>query len=423
MKKYKLLSIIVLSLSVVGCGYSKVEVNRPISSSAVQDPLSQKENEKINQPPVEIEISAVGDIMTHTPQIKAQYNQSTGKYDFTNNFKWIQPYIQKSDLALANFETTLAGSSKPYSGYPQFNSPDQIVDALKTAGFDVLSTANNHSYDTGFSGMKRTAQVIRDKGLMNIGTKESADEKDYIIHNVKGIKVGLISYTYDTNPAPDQTALNGIPVSKQGQDLIHTFSYSELDQQIQKIQSQVQRMKKEGADVIAMFVHWGNEYERQPNENQKQTAQKLADSGVDIIFGSHPHVIQKIDYIHSDVTNKDTLVVYSLGNFLSNQRTELIKKPYTEDGMIVQVTLQKDMNTKKVQVSNVNYVPTWVHLYTRGAKKFYEVLPVKEALEDKQKYSLNTVKNINKAQLSLTNTKKIVEGEIPEKLQTVFNRK
>jgi len=148
----------------------------------------------------EILITAVGDILVHQTQLDSQYISASKTYDFTNNFKFIKPYIQRSDLSLVNLETSLGGDKKPYSGYPTFSTPDSILDALKDTGFKVISAANNHTMDSGGAGLLRTAEVVKSKGLTLLGLRSKDTDPDYMIQNIKGVNIGMTSYTFETAP-------------------------------------------------------------------------------------------------------------------------------------------------------------------------------------------------------------------------------
>ena len=154
-----------------------------------QDIVSKNENNTLT-------LSFVGDIMVHNPQLKAQYDFSTNSYSFDNNFKYVKNYIEKSDLSMANLETTLAGSTIPYTSYPTFNTPDSIVDALKYSGIDILSTINNHSFDKGDLGVDRTLNISKEKGFETVGTILDVDDNNYLIKNINNIKIGITSFSY-----------------------------------------------------------------------------------------------------------------------------------------------------------------------------------------------------------------------------------
>ena len=363
----------------VGCTYGYKESQVPII-----------EEEIVELEPVYVSISAVGDVMMHNPQINAYYQNDN--YDFTHNFEKIAPYIRQSHISIANLETTFGGKARGYSGYPMFNSPDELADALAWAGFNVISTINNHTMDTGIKGLLRTLEVLGSKELSVVGTKSTVEEESFIIKDVNGIKVGITAYTYETPRFGTFKTLNGIKVPKEAEDLIDSFSYQYFEEDLLKIKDRIDLMRDKGAEIIVFCVHWGQEYQRTPNSYQTQMAKKLSDYGVDVIFGSHPHVLQPIEIIQSEESQTKTLVAYSLGNFISNQRFETVNNRYTEDGMIVTVEFKKDLNTNEISLNNVLYMPTWVHRYQEAGRLRYEVLPVLEFIDSEENNSFNLSK-------------------------------
>lgn len=368
-KKFKsILWLLVLIVMLGGC----------INGPPVDSQVIIVEEEVIELEPIYITISAVGDVMMHMPQINAARENNT--YDFKHNFTKIAPYIRQSDIAIANLETTFGGEGRGFSGYPMFNSPDELADALKWAGFNVITTINNHTMDTGIKGLLRTIDVLQERNLKVVGTRKSVDEESFILKEVNGVKVGITAYTYETQPFGEFKTLNGIRVPKEAEELIDSFSYAKLDEDLINIKNRIHLMKEYGAEVIIFYAHWGNEYQRTPNRYQRHMAEKLAQFGVDVIFGSHPHVLQPIEIIESEEGRK-TLVAYSLGNFISNQRYETLNNRYTEDGMIVTVEIKKDLNNNEITLNNVYYMPTWVYRYRVDGRLRYEVLPVLEYID------------------------------------------
>ena len=265
---------------------------------------------------------------------------------------------------IANLEVTCGGEeSGAYSGYPTFNCPDTIVSTLKNAGVDILLTANNHSYDTGMYGLQRTLDVIRENGLEYLGTRQTTDEKFVIVKEMNGIKIGMVNFTYDTRAYPgDQKSLNGIPMLDEAEDLVSSFCYEDVDELYRNAESAIDQMNMLGVDARIVFVHWGNEYQDDPNWTQEEIAQKLCELGADVIIGGHPHVIQRYDTLTSS-TGHQALCLYSMGNELSNQRAELMdedgNRGYTEDGLIMEVTWSK-FNNGKVKITGLKILPTWV---------------------------------------------------------------
>ena len=337
-----------------------------------QDETAQ-EPEEPEETFIDIQITAVGDVMAHGNQLIAARNNPEGVYNFNSVFDDVKPFIEKADLALANLETTLAGEAREYSGYPLFNAPDELADALVYAGFDTIVTANNHSLDTRSEGLRRTAEVIEEKGMDAVGTFSSAPGPDdrFLIKDVEGIKVGIIGYTEHLNGLDSQ------------------YSAEEVDSMVNTIDEEqmitdIEQVKTHDPDIIVAYMHWGSEYTRDPNAVQTENAEILAREGVDIIFGSHPHVVHEAKFI--EVEGNEAFVTYSMGNFVSNQRRETLGEGMepTEDGVIVNVDVQKNEQTGETTIQNVEFVPTWVyrHSDTGGAPYTYRILPVEAALED-----------------------------------------
>lgn len=311
---------------------------------------------------INIDLLAVGDIMFHKPQIQAARIEGGG-YDFNPVFTYVREYIENADLALANYETVTV-SNREYSGYPRFNSPIETIQALKEAGFDILSTANNHSLDQGKEGIRSTIEAIAHYGLRHVGTNLDKDLKPLIV-DVKGIQIGVMSYTY---------GLNGLESLLSEEEL--SYMVNLIDEG--RIREEIKRLKEAGADIIISYIHWGNEYQHEPSQQQMSLGRKLVDWGVNIVLGSHPHVIQKAEILESN--GKDNLILYSMGNFLSNQREVTMGNPYTEDGVMVRISLEKDMHLNETRIVEIEYIPTWVYRYSEGGRLKYEILPSEEVL-------------------------------------------
>ncbi|MGM9531839.1 CapA family protein, partial [Intestinibacter sp.] len=276
-------------------------LNKPDNTSVVDN--INKTDTKVET--YEASLTACGDVMAHMPQLKAQYNASTKEYSFDNNYKYVKKYIEKSDLAIANLETTLCKDDVyAYSSYPTFNTPDAIADALKNAGFDLLSTINNHSFDMSSLGVERTLATLKEKGFDTVGTRENEPDDEYIIENVNNIKLGITSYSYGEIKNGTKY-LNGIKVSSDKNDLMNVFNATDSDEAFNTIYSTVEKYK-DNTDMQIVILHWGDEYSRTPSTFQTELAQKLCDAGVDIIIGSHPHVVQPVEMIKSSDGNHET---------------------------------------------------------------------------------------------------------------------
>lgn len=330
-----------------------------------------------------LEIVCTGDIMVHDPQIPAQYFSSKKKYDFNNNFQYIKKYLEKADLAIGNFEGTFGG--KPYVGYPLFSAPDELAIALKNAGYDLIITANNHMVDRRDKGVIRTLKKLREQGMETTGSRLNKSEPRYSISNVKGINVGTVAYTYETGaPRKDGTVfINGINTPLATAELINSFSYKQLDKSIAKIEKTLDEAIDAGSQIQILYLHFGEEYHRAPSDYQKKIVNYFVNSKkVDIIFASHPHVIQEAKYVTSKDKSKKVPVFFSMGNFISNQREETLQNRYTEQGMIARVNLDFDKNGKKITSIKMGATPTWVDRYTSSSRPVYEIIPLDKELKN-----------------------------------------
>lgn len=301
-------------------------------------------------------IASVGDLMCHSTQYN--YARIEGdSFDFDPAYAYVQQYLTEADLLLGNLETTLAGPGKPYSGYPQFNTPDAYATALRNAGFDCIVTANNHSNDTGEKGILRTIQVLDSLGLAHTGTYTSAADRDSVrILEVQGVRIGILAYSYSTN---------GLPLTE-GKPWLVNLCDTAL------IARDLQRGRQLGAELMLVVYHFGDEYQRLPNAYQKDLVQFAINHGADIVLGSHPHVLQPTAFYPGKGSTVDSVfVAWSMGNFISNQQDE-----YTDEGVIIRLRLMKDLRTGKINVVETAHVPTWVYKGKLPDRKQHTVFPV-----------------------------------------------
>ena len=328
--------------------------------------------------PLQLLISCVGDVMVHKSQISAQYDAGSDSYDFNNNFIYVKKYIEDSDLAICNLETTFGG--KPYAGYPLFSAPDELAPALKKTGFDVALTANNHIMDRGIAGLERTLEVLRENGIASTGVRAETETPRYVIVAVKGVKIGVIAHTYAATSTSGALLLNGSAVPGGAADLINYFRYEYLDEDLEKIKGTVDEVKAAGADIIIAYYHWGDEFQLKSNELQRYIAERTAsDMDVDMIFASHPHTLQEIASFTNKKTGRQIPVFYSMGNFISNQRVETLDAPnskYTETGIIARVRLEYDEDKGVITNVSADAVPIWVDKYKSGGRDEYAVIPL-----------------------------------------------
>lgn len=294
-----------------------------------------------------------GDIMTHGPQIKAA-DRGHGTYDFTPSFELVRPMIERANLALANLETTFGGT--PYRGYPMFSSPSSLGSALKEAGFDVLTTANNHSCDRGHYGVVNTIDVLDSLGIRTTGsyrTKAERSQRTPLIIDVRGIKLAVLAYTYGTN---------GLPIPQPA--LVDTIN-------LEQISDDLRRADSLGADYKIVQIHWGNEYEKHPSKRQRDLAAALARHGVGAVIGSHPHVVQDSEWIEEEGAKIKTFVIYSLGNFISNQTSPAA----TRGGMLLSLELIRERSTGR-WTTQPSYQYVFVQKRTSSGNPIYRLRPV-----------------------------------------------
>ena len=330
-----------------------------------------------------VEIAVTGDMMPHMPIVRT--NQTIDGYDFTEVFSYVKPYISSADFAVANLETTLSGTDGiGYTGYPNFNSPDAVARSAKDAGFDMLLTGNNHSYDYGTTGLKRTLSVLREMGLATLGTIESQEQPRYVVQSVGGINIGMVCYTFGEIDDGGGVTVNNMTTDSAGEGLINAFDYNQLSKFYTEIEGEISAMRADGVDTIVMYIHWGDEYSTIVNDTQRTIAQTLCDLGIDVIVGSHPHVVQPLDLLTSTVDpTRKTICLYSAGSLLSNLRADTIGMTtgYCEDGVVLHFTLAK-YNDGSVRVNAVRALPTWVLVRgTDDARDFF-ILPLDQTLPD-----------------------------------------
>lgn len=327
-------------------------------------------------------IGATGDLLMHMPVVDSG-RRPDGSYNFDYIFQYLNPYTIAADYAVANLETTLCSNTNgyAYNGYPNFNSPDDIVDAAAGAGFDMLLTANNHSFDTGKTGYFRTIETIRSRGLATLGTMLDGSEPKFAIQNINGIQVGMLCYTYEGRPEgamANRVYLNGIPMHEGGEEVINTFLPLNPEPFYQEISQYLAQMKAMGAEATVVFIHWGVEYTTVPVEHQYTIAQKLCDMGVDVIVGGHPHVVEPVQLLSSTLDpDHKTVCLYSMGNAVSNQRANVMQSQpsgHTEDGVWFTMTFSK-YSDGTVYLEDVDLIPCWVDLRTTNGRYYY-ILPL-----------------------------------------------
>lgn len=296
----------------------------------------------------------VGDAMQHQDQIDRALQLGGTEYDYSDCFTLIAPTVKAADYAVVNLEVPLGGGKGGYTGFPCFSAPDSFAKALKDAGFDLFLTANNHTLDRSDYGLRRTLTVLDSLQVDHTGTfRDVAQRTELVplIKTVNGIRIAFLNYTYGTNGL---SAKDGAEVAL-------------IDKK--KIAAEIEKARSEGAELIVVCIHWGVEYQLHENAEQRALADFLVNQGVDMVIGGHPHVIQPMKVVHSDKYNKDCLVVYSLGNFISNMKTN-----DTRGGALVTCTIERDA-TGNTFFKSATYDTFYSAKPDGSARSNYRVIP------------------------------------------------
>lgn len=357
--------LLLLMMAISACAATTLP--SPADLSATEEPLS---TEAVPAEPdshlEKIKLTLLGDIMCHPTQYEAAWTGTD--YDFGPSFADIGPYTRSAQLTLANLETTLAGKKRTYSGYPSFNTPEQIAPALKDVlGVDMVSTANNHSLDRHYSGLCATIDYLDEYGLKHTGTYKTKEDSQVIVTaEVNSLKIAFLSYTYGTN---------GVTLPP---DKPFAVNYINRD----KIKHDGAQARETGADLVIASMHWGQEYANTPSSEQTDLARWIfTHTEIDIISGNHVHTIQPIEFIR--VTRPDTgdekegLVVYAQGNFISDQQTDSANM-----GIVVNLEIEYDTVAASAGVAAVRYFPCWVDETPGAGLQSYRVLHLEKALND-----------------------------------------
>ncbi|MRR24454.1 CapA family protein, partial [bacterium] len=315
--------------------------------------------------------------------LESARNDSTGAYEYESVFRHIAPFISAADVAIGNLEVTLGGP--PYRGYPAFSSPDELALACRNAGFDLLGTANNHSADRGSKGIFRTIRVLDSLDIRHTGTWRSQEERDIISPLIichDSLRIALLAYTYGTN---------GIIVPPPA-----TVAYIDT----LRAATDFKRAEWLDADLTVVFIHWGTEYDTLPSAEQKKTASALLRAGADIIIGSHPHVVQPVT-AEADSSGIRNPVVWSMGNFVSNQRTRR-----RDGGLMIRIDIAANRNMPVI--SDAGYVLTWVYTPVENGKQRFYILPCTE-FEKKPEF-FQTTEDYNTMMLYIRDARRLLDN-------------
>ncbi|GAA0431521.1 hypothetical protein GCM10008983_05120 [Lentibacillus halophilus] len=356
-RKLSLWTLILFGLSLLLAACSGNQVDET-SGSDKKPAKEAAEHEKPKEPNITkqtITLSAIGDMLIHS-RVYNDARTKSGEFDFHPMLKRVQPYLNNTTITFANQETMIGGEVLGLSNYPTFNSPQAVGDALKEAGVDVVSLANNHTLDGGEEAIQSAIKHWEKIDMMYTGSyKSESDRNDVRVHETRqGISVAFLAYTYGTN---------GIPVPSGKGYLVNLIDKEKMSKRIKTANQQ--------ADAVVLSLHYGDQYERMPSNEQKDLVQFAADNGVDVVLGHHPHVLQPIDWIKGEDGHR-MLAIYSLGNFLSGQ-----DEFYRRIGGVFKFTMEKTVKggQETVQVKAPKFLPTFVKFRNQAN---YEVAPMYE---------------------------------------------
>ena len=321
-------------------------------TSANHQQLNSQEKNAGSEQETSARIMANGDLLYHDI-VYISAKKADGTYDFHENFEYVKPWLKQADLVIGDFEGTV-NKDHYLAGYPLFNAPVEVMDAIKDAGYQVLDLAHNHILDSQIEGVVSTADAIEKAGMTPVGvyTHEPRDKAPIVIKEVNGIKVAILAYSY---------GFNGIEQNISKED--YNRYLSDLDED--KMKAEIERAEKE-ADITVIMPQMGVEYQIEPTEEQKKLYHKMIDWGADIIFGGHPHVVEPAETVEKDGDKK--LIIYSMGNFISNQRIETMQDvetaKWTERGVLMDVTIKKKSGKTTIETAKAH--PTWVSRTPKG---------------------------------------------------------
>lgn len=369
------------------------------------------------------EIISAGDIMISETILSAALNEKNN-YNFDFIFRHVAPYIKSADYAVINLETSIGGSLRGYSGFPKFNSPATIIIAAQKTGFDMFLTASNHSYDLGEKALKYRISALEKKNVDYVGTRKSSKDKLHKVVNVNGIKIGILNYARQSYSSTESDPILNVATDRKtgkkhyvrmdstALELISTYRTDDINSFCKTLSRDIKALKKDGAQIIICYPHWSKEYKISINDKEDRLAQKMCDYGVDVIIGSHPHVVQPARIYTSKKSGKTTLCIHSLGNFVSsmNYRQKKPNAEYTEDGLMLKLKINR-YKSGKVKIEKVTPIPIWVTRSEKAGK--YSVIPLDRSKDWFKLYGIsNSSDYISSGYQSYLRTMKLVSKEI-----------
>ena len=396
--------LIVILVGVIGFRYSEISGKSPIQASQKSSQVknvtkseeksnkkSDNEKENKNLKKTEITITCWGDYMNHITQIR---QAKATNYDFTDSFKYISDFISDSDIAIANYETT-TDPNKAYAGHPRFNAPPEYLKAIADAGFDIVTTANNHSLDSELEGIETTIDAIEDAGLDHVGTRKSGNKR-YIIKKVNDINIAFLSYTFGCNGIEDLFVVR---------DEVDQVNYIHED----LIKKDIKDAKAHGADFVVIYPHWGIELRSDADQSQIDLGHKMIDWGADLVIGNHPHVVEPYELYESENGNKG-FIAYACGNFISIQNLETVNDIRTEQSVAYEFKLSKNLSDGSTSIDQIDEYPLWVGMTYNDYGRSVSTYRCEDFLEGGKYYDKVDENQRNRIQQAYDDTNKILHS-------------
>ena len=344
LKVGRLIFVIVLGIGLAISTYFGIKY---LLKSSNDKPIN-KPNEEEKEKVYTASVITAGDNLIHSSLYQdANKNANYSGYDFKPMYELIKPIVSNYDIKYYNQETILGGTELGLKSYPVFNSPYEVGDAMIDAGFNLVSLATNHTLDSGERAVLNSRNYWNSKSnVLAVGSYSSTEERNEVhVEEANGITYTMLNYTYGTNgirvPSGKEYLVNVWPTDT---DNINNPDVDTKYQEYKNIVKEDINRVRDKVDVLIVAMHWGTEYEFTPNKYQEDMAKFLSDNGVDIIIGTHPHVIQPITYINN------TLVIYSLGNFISAHE---VVNTANRVGLMVSLDIEKDSTTSKISINNL----------------------------------------------------------------------
>lgn len=360
-----------------------------------EEEIDKASDETENKKIANLSVITAGDIMIHSAHLNSCFDKTTGVYSFGKLFANTKKYFKSADLAIGNVETVF-GPGKA-TGFPRFNTPDELAECLAEAGLDISTSANNHIFDVKYAGIVRTRHILESYGIDVAGIRSNENEKAYVIAERKGIKIALINFTYRTQSSNGVKTINTRPLDAESEKLVNTFCFETLDEDLEKVETEIKCAKDEGADIILVYYHWGSEYETKSNILQKYIAYKTAEMGADAILGSHAHVLQEISKVTVDFNGKkkDVPVFYGLGNYSWASRLPRTGRETVHNGALAKLDIEYDKEKKEIVSIKTDYVPLYIKTDYIYNKFDFNILSLRDMDEaDIDSFNLRSSKTV-----------------------------